>query len=176
MLNWGKIAGSAMLLTLCWAAGSSTSWAQFTSAIEGTVTDPSGAVVPNATVTARDISTNVSRNTQTSHAGNYWIPFLPTSDFEITVAAEGFKTTVQQNIRLEAVQTRTVNVSLELGTVTTDVTITDAPLPIETSEARVSSLIGEALINNLPLRGRNFYSLVPLTAGVTGLPSGAGGG
>ena len=109
MLNWGKIAGSAMLLALFWVVGSSMSWAQFTSAIEGTVTDPSGAVVPHATVTARDISTNISRKTQTSHTGNYWIPSLPTSDFELTVAAKGFKTTIRQNIRLEAVQTRTIN-------------------------------------------------------------------
>ena len=78
--------------------------------------------------------------------------------------------------RREAKKLIPVNVSLELGTVTTDVTIRDAPLLFETTEARVSSLIGEALIDILPLQGRNFYSLVVLTAGVTGLPSGAGGG
>jgi hypothetical protein len=91
-------------------------------------------------------------------------------------AAQGFKTVVQKNIVLEANQIRAVNLTLELGTTTTEVTITAAPPAIETSEARVSTQIGETRVKNLPLQGRNFFSLVVLTAGVTGLPSGAGGG
>ncbi len=176
MLNWKNLRSTVSLLALTLVLGTATGWAQFTSAIEGTVTDPSGAVVPNATVTAKDTATNVTRNTQTSAAGTYRIPSLPASTFEVSVAAQGFKTTVQQNLKLEAVQTKSINVTLELGTATTEVTITAAPPPIETSEARVSSQISETRVKNLPLQGRNFYSLVVLTAGVTGLPSGAGGG
>jgi hypothetical protein len=151
-----------------------SAWAQYESAIEGTITDPSGAVVPNATVTAKDTETAITRSVQTSSAGNYRIDALPAHLFEITVSAPGFKTTLQQNIRLEGKQTKTVNVTLQLGTATVEVTVSAAPAPVETSEARVSSQINERRVENLPMVGRNFYSLVVLTAGIVGLPAGGG--
>jgi len=176
MHTWRHVRGSLSLLFVTLALATATGWAQFTSALEGVISDPSGAVVPNASVTAKDTATGVTRTVQTSSAGNYRIPSLPPSTFEITVTAQGFKTTVQQNIVLEAAQVKSVNLTLELGTAATEVTVTAAPPPVETSEARVSTQIGETRVKNLPLMGRNFYSLVVLTAGVTGLPSGAGGG
>jgi hypothetical protein len=151
-----------------------SAWAQFESAIEGTVTDPSGAVVPDATVTAKDMETGITRTVQSGTAGNYYIPSLPAHLFEVTVSAKGFKTTVQQNIRLEGKQTKSVNVTLELGTATSEVTVSAAPPPVETTQARVSSQINERRVENLPMVGRNFYSLVVLTAGIVGLPAGGG--
>jgi hypothetical protein len=151
-----------------------SAWAQFESALEGTVSDPSGALVPDATVAAKDVETGITRTVQTSSAGNYRIPSLPAHLFEITVSAKGFKTTVQQNIRLEGKQTKQVNITLELGTATTEVTVTAAPPAVETSEARVSAQINETRVANLPMVGRNFYSLVVLTAGIVGLPAGGG--
>ncbi|MBZ5513453.1 MAG: TonB-dependent receptor [Acidobacteriia bacterium] len=164
------LAGLLLLLVFT----SLSAWAQFESAIEGTVTDPSGAVVPNATVTAKDVGTGVTRTVQTSSAGNYRIPSLPAHLFTITITAPGFKTTVQENIRLQGNETKSVNVTLELGTTATEVTVSAAPPAIETSEARVSSQINESRVENLPLVARNFYSLVVLTAGIIGLPSGGG--
>lgn len=154
--------------------GNTVLWAQFESAIEGTVTDPTGAVVPNASVTAKDMETGITRTVQTTSAGNYRIASLPAHLFEITVSAPGFKTTLQQNIRLEAKQTKAVNVTLELGVTTTEVTVAGAPPPVETSEARVSAQINERRVANLPMVARNFYSLVVLTAGIVGLPAGGG--
>jgi hypothetical protein len=151
-------------------------WAQFTSVLEGTVTDPTGAVVPNATVSAKDTATGVTRTVQTSGAGNYRIPSLPASVFEVTITAQGFQTAVRPGIVLEGGRATTLNVTLELGAVTTEVTVEGAATLVETSEAKVSQQIGETRVKNLPLMGRNFYSLVVLTPGVTGLPSGAGGG
>ncbi len=151
-----------------------SAWAQFESALEGTVSDPSGALVPDATVVAKDVDTGITRTVQTSSAGNYRIPSLPAHLFEITVSAKGFKTTVQQNIRLEGKQTKQVNITLELGTATTEVTVTAAPPAVETSEARVSAQINATRVANLPMVGRNFYSLVVLTAGIVGLPAGGG--
>jgi len=174
MLNWRKVTSTLSLFALITVLGTSHAWAQFRSGIEGTVTDPSGAVVPNATVTAKDAATNVTRSTQTSAAGTYRIDTLGASTFDLTVSAQGFKTVVQKGILLETNQVRAVNLTLELGTTTTEVTITAAPPAIETSEARVSTQIAESRVKNLPLQGRNFYSLVVLTAGVTGLPSGGG--
>jgi hypothetical protein len=165
---------TAGVLLVAFLLGGASLWAQFTSAIEGTVTDPSGAVVPNAKVTAKDVATGVARTVETSSAGNYRISSLPAATFEVTVAAAGFKTTVQQNIRTEGSQVKALNITLELGTATTEVTVTGAPPPVETSEARVSAQINERRVENLPMVARNFYSLVVLTAGIIGLPAGGG--
>jgi hypothetical protein len=167
----GLVGLTALLFLLLFSLGA---WAQFESGIEGVVTDPSGAVVPDATVTAKDMETGITRTVQTGTAGNYYIPSLPAHLFEITVSAKGFKTTVQQNIRLEGKQTKAVNVTLELGTATSEVTVSAAPPPVETTQARVSSQINERRVENLPMVGRNFYSLVVLTAGIVGLPAGGG--
>jgi hypothetical protein len=167
---------STALLVAAVVLSASPLRAQFTSVLEGTVTDPTGAVVPNATVIAKDTATGVIRTVQTSVAGNYRIPSLPPSVFEVTVTAPGFTTALRPGIHLEGGRTTTLNVSLELGTVATEVTVEGAAALVETSEARVSQQIGETRVKNLPLMGRNFYSLVVLTPGVTGLPSGAGGG
>jgi hypothetical protein len=149
-------------------------WAQFSSGIEGTVTDPSGALVPNATVVIKNLATGVSQSHETSTAGYYRFTLLPASVYELTATASGFKTTVQENIRLDIASVRTVNITLELGTATTEVTVTAAPPPVESSQGRVSGLIEQSKVEDLPLVGRNFFTLVVLTPGVTGLPSGGG--
>jgi hypothetical protein len=151
-----------------------TARGQFTSGVEGTVTDPSGAVVPNAKVTLKNVSTGVVWETRTSGAGAYRFASLPAATYTLTVAAEGFKTAHQSEFAVQVTETRTVNVSLELGAATTEVTITAAPPPIETSQGRVSGLIDQTKVEELPLVGRNFFTLVVLTPGVTGLPSGGG--
>src|SRR5262245_25779081 len=157
-------------LTCMLTVGSSILWAQFTSTIEGTVTDPSGAIVPKAKVTVKDLRTDQERTTETSENGYYRISSLPAATFTLTVAAAGFKTTVQQDIRLEVAQIKAVNVTLQLGAETTEVTVSAAPPPIDTSQASVTGLINETSVANLPLVGRNFMTLVVLTPGVTGLP------
>jgi hypothetical protein len=94
--------------------------------------------------------------------------------FEITVSARGFKSTVQQNILLQGGETKEVNIVLQLGTTATEVTVSAAPPAVETSQARVSAEINQTSVTNLPMVARNIYSLVVLTAGITGLPSGGG--
>src|SRR5262245_22685048 len=86
--------------------------AQFTSAIEGTVTDPSGSVVNKAVVTIKSSSTGVERTVETSESGYFRISSLPASTFKITIRASGFKTT-QQDVTLEVAQIRTLNLALE---------------------------------------------------------------
>jgi hypothetical protein len=148
--------------------------AQFTSAIEGTVSDPTGAAVPNATVTVRNEDTGATWTVTSTGAGYYRVPALPSSTFTVRVAAAGFKTTVQEHIRVQVAETRTINLALELGTTETEVTVQAEAQAIETSQGRVSGLIQDNQIRNLPLSGRNFYTLVVLTPGVTGVASGGG--
>jgi carboxypeptidase family protein len=151
----------------------SVAWAQFTSAIEGTVTDPAGAVVPKATVTIKNAATGTERTAQTSDDGYFRISSLPAVAFTVTVSAAGFKTTVQ-SVGLEVAQIKTLNIGLQIGGTTEEVLVTAEAPQIESAQASVSNLIDKQRVANMPLVGRNFYSLVVLTPGVTGLPSGGG--
>jgi len=147
--------------------------AQFTSAIEGTVTDPNGSVVPKAAVTIKSPSTGIERTVETSDSGYFRISSLPAATFTIIIKATGFKTT-QKEITLEVAQIRTLNFAMEVGAQTAEVLVTTEAPQIESAQASVSNQIDPKRVANLPLVGRNFYTLVVLTPGVTGLPSGGG--
>lgn len=148
--------------------------AQFHSGIEGSVTDPTGALVVGVTITVRNMSTGEVRTVQTSSAGYYRVEPLPAGNFTVTAAQVGFKTFEQTNIQVEADQIRTVNISIALGSQNATVQVTSEAPPVETSEGRVSGLIEGSKIKELPITGRNVYGLVVLTPGVTGLPAGGG--
>jgi Carboxypeptidase regulatory-like domain/TonB dependent receptor len=164
-------AGSLILGLVLQAAPAS---AQFASSIEGTVSDPSGAIVPGATVTITNEATGVTQSVETTSAGYYRFPALPGSTYSVKVALDGFKTVVQENIRLQAAETKTVNVALEIGGAAEQITVdAEAPL-VETAQGRVSGLIEQEQVNSLPIMGRNFYSLVVLTPGVVGRATGGG--
>ncbi len=153
---------------------SSSAWAQFTSGIEGTVTDPTGAVVTGATVTIKNEETGAVQTFQTQESGSFRFTTLPSSAFSISVAAPGFKTTVQEHVRLQVAEVKTLNVRMVVGGTDSTVTVTDEAPAVETAQARVSGQVSEKEVHDLPLSGRNFYTLVVLTPGVTGLASGGG--
>src|ERR1051325_6161360 len=104
-----RIVGSAIL---CLALSSASVWAQFTSAITGTVTDPSGAVVPSAAVTIENAQTGESRSVNTSSDGLYRFCSVPAALFDVTVSSTGFNTLVQHIIRLTVDEVKTVNLKL----------------------------------------------------------------
>jgi hypothetical protein len=146
--------------------------AQFSSAIEGTVSDSSGGVVPGAAVTLTNHETGAVQNAQTSAAGYYRFPSLGSGLYGVRVSLQGFKTVVQEQIRLQVAETRTINLIMEVGRTTEEVTVqASAPL-IETAQGRVSGLIAETQVKELPLAGRNFFNLVVLTPGVLGRATG----
>ena len=152
----------------------SSSRAQFSSGLEGTVFDPTGAVVPNASVILHEVSTGVDHTTVTTTAGNYRFTALPPSVFTLTVKASGFETTVQNDIAIQVAETRTLNLTLKVGAATQEVTVNATVTPVNLTSGAVSGQINETKVHELPLVGRNMYSLVVLTPGVTGLPSGGG--
>jgi hypothetical protein len=148
--------------------------AQFTSTIEGRISDQTDAAIPNAEVRVQNVATGVSRTVNASGEGYYRVTALPPGTFSLRVTAQGFDTLVQENIILQGDQTKTLNLQLKVGISTTQVSVTaDVPL-VETGEARISGHIQEKQVSELPLTGRNFMTLVVLTPGVTGLPSGGG--
>jgi hypothetical protein len=148
--------------------------AQFTSVIEGRVIDASEASVPNAQVTVENPATGVKRVVVTSDVGYYRVASLPPGRFTIHVAAAGFETAVFEGVLLENDQTKTFNIPIKVGASATQVTVEGTVPLVETGEAKISGHIEEKQVTQLPLVGRNFMTLVVLTPGVTGLPSGGG--
>jgi hypothetical protein len=159
------------MLLLVLVVSASSAWAQFTSGIEGTVTDPTGAVVSGATVTIKNEETGASQTFQTGDSGSFRFTTLASSAFTVSASAQGFKTTVQEHVRLAVAETKTLMV---VGGTESTVMVTDEAPAVETAQARVSGQVSEKEVHDLPLSGRNFYTLVVLTPGVSGLPSGGG--
>lgn len=168
MSNCIKKASFALAVQVL-AAGFSTSlWGQFSSSIDGTVTDPSQAVVPNVTLTLENVGTAVVTSAKTSANGYFRFPALPAATFKLTATAPGFKTTTISDLQLEVGQTRTMNLRLEVGTAATAVLVEARTAAIDLSEAKVSGVIESRQLINLPIPGRNFLALIALTPGVTG--------
>src|ERR1051325_2679307 len=135
--------------------------------LQGVVKDATGAVVPNATVTARNPATNLSRNATTNDEGLYRIVNLTPGDYEITVEASNFKRAVLPRVTLTVGQSANVDVTLEPGQLTESVTISDATSDIvETSKTAVATTIDQQRINNLPINERNYLSFALTTSTV----------
>jgi hypothetical protein len=138
---------------------------QFRATVTGTVTDAQGGVVPGATVTALNTSTNVSVDAQTNDRGVYTIQDLQPGPYRITAALSGFKTFVREGITLRTAETVTVNLALTMGAVEETVTVSAATTNIESNESAIAQTIENKRISELPLNGRQVYMLAQLTAG-----------
>ncbi len=149
------------------ALASSPAWGQgFSAAIVGIVHDASGAVVPGVSVTAKHIESGLTRSVITSEAGNYSIPSLPVGAYELTAELSGFKQQVRRGITLAIGQEAVVNLTMEVGEIKDNVTVTeDAPL-VNTTLSSTSGLVSKEQIKDLPLNGRSFLELMTLNAGV----------
>jgi hypothetical protein len=155
----------------------SAAHAQFRTTIQGTVTDPDGAVIPNATLTLTDTDTNHILTTTSNASGVYNFNALPTDHFTLTADATGFKQKVIQDVRLIPEQPNAVNVQLELGDAKTTVTVSGDTTPaLETATASISGLVSSNDIQHMPSAGRDVFQLVQLAPGVFGDGSQAAGG
>ncbi len=135
--------------------------------LQGTVKDSTGAVVPNATVTARNIATSVSRTATTNEEGLYRLINLPPGAYEVKVEAANFKRALLSNVNVTVGQRAELDVTLELGEITETVTISDASSEVvETSKTAVATTIDQQRINNLPINERNYLSFTLTTSTV----------
>jgi hypothetical protein len=132
------------------------------------VTDPAGAVVPGARVTATDVLRNVSHSAESDSAGRYLIVNLPPGSYTLQVEASGFKKYTQAVFELQVAQKAAIDSKLEVGALTESVSVTAAPPLIEASTSSVGKVVENREIVNLPLNTRNPYGLVFLTPGVSG--------
>jgi hypothetical protein len=164
---WNRLAWITVIAFAIAVSSTARLNAQGYAKIVGTVTDPSGAVVPSATITATATKTNtVVATVQTGGDGAYVFPVLLPTNYSITVVATGFQTYTQSGIVLEANQSATVNVKLVVGSSAITVSVIgDAPA-IDTTSGTLSQVIDESRVVDLPLMGRNAASLITLVAGV----------
>ena len=132
--------------------------------IKGQVTDPSGAVVPGASVTITDLGTNSMRTVTTGSNGDYAFSSLRPSHYKITVAASGFKESLIADVELHTQDAISENVALTVGSAGDSVTVNGGIEEIETS-ATVSTTVPREFIENMPLNGRSFQALISLTPG-----------
>ncbi len=154
---------------------SSPLFAQFRSAIEGTVRDPSGANVAGAQVVLTNQATAVSQTSESNDAGLFRFPSLGLGTYTLTATKPGFEAFKQENIALAAEETRTIPLVLKVGQAQETVTITADAAAIQLAEAKIDTGITSQEITELPLTGRNIFNLVSLTPGVTGTGQAAGG-
>lgn len=145
----------AMVTLIC--AGAALAQAQASSAdLNGTVTDPSGAVVPGATVTARDTATGITRTVTTDESGEYKFIGLPPNDYEITAEARTFKKTIIPSVKLTVGQNAELTIRLEAGAEGATVTVTGEDVElVETTRTTVSNTIDQQRIENLPINERS---------------------
>jgi len=119
--------------------------------ITGTVADPAGAVVAGAQIEAKNVSTGAVSNVVSSQTGNYTISQLPAGNYEITVAVQGFKKVVRQNINVQVASTIRIDIALEVGATTESVTVTDTTSLLKTESGEVSHNFETNRLNQLPV-------------------------
>ncbi|MFN7921716.1 MAG: TonB-dependent receptor [Bryobacteraceae bacterium] len=134
--------------------------------ILGLVTDATGAVVPNATITARRVETGDTRSTTSNETGNYIFPLLDSGGYEVTCTAAGFKTEVRRGIVLELQQKARLDFQLQLGAQAEKIEVTSSIPLLKTEDATLGSVIEHRRIVELPLNGRNFAQAATLMPGV----------
>ncbi|MDR3792292.1 MAG: carboxypeptidase regulatory-like domain-containing protein [Terracidiphilus sp.] len=157
-----RIVFGIAFLALC----ASFSFAQGYGSISGTVSDPSGAVVASATITATQTQTGRETTTISGKDGNFVFPTLAPSAYTIAVTAKGFESYAQTGVILQANQALTVNAKLTIGSGSETVSVSaDAP-QVDTTTNTLSQVIDESRVADLPLNGRNAAALITLVAGV----------
>ncbi len=139
--------------------------------IEGQVTDANGAGIPNAQITATNLDTGSSRTVSSDTSGVYRIPLLPLGAYRVTVEITGFKKLTREGITLTTGQNATIDLKLDTGAVTEQITITgDAPIA-DTAKIDLGRVLNAREVTNLPLISRNPYNFALLQANVTGRPN-----
>ena len=155
---------SVSILFLC--AGSIAFSQAGRGSVSGLVTDPGGALIQGAKVVLLNPATGTTQHAVTTSAGLYTFISLNPGVYKVTVSESGFKSYAQEKISVNVDQTTEVNITLQVGSATETVTVTEGVSLVEPSNSTVGSLIGSETIDRVPLVSRNVYDLIQLSAGV----------
>ncbi|MDA1314631.1 MAG: carboxypeptidase-like regulatory domain-containing protein [Acidobacteria bacterium] len=167
-------------LLLAGLSAPSLSAQAITQTVQGLVTDATGAVIPGASVTVKNIGTGLTQTTQTNDTGNYSFPQVQVGNYTVSCTLDGFKTETVANQRVETGAQVRLNFAMEIGDVTETVEVSAAAVTLNTENAVVGSVVENKRIIELPLNGRNVVQLAVLVPGVqygsrSGMADGQGG-
>jgi carboxypeptidase family protein len=137
-----------------------------TATIQGTVTDSTGASIPDATVQVKNVGTGLTQSTKSDAAGRFNAPNLGVGNYEVQASKDGFSTVVRKGITLTVGSQSVVDFSLPVGQTQQTVTVEGAVTQVETTNAAVGALVDQRQMRELPLNGRNFEQLIQLAPGV----------
>src|ERR1700693_4798780 len=153
----------------------STAAQTYRGAINGTVTDPSGAVIPSAEVKAKDKATDITRTTTTTSDGEFVFQDLPVGIYSVIVTASGFPEMTIDNVSVTQGSIYTLPVKLSMSQQATTVEVSAASLSLDTTtETQTTTVTGESL-QDMPLNGRDFTQLISITPGFAGYSAGGYG-
>jgi hypothetical protein len=144
--------------------------------ILGTVTDPTGAAVPRASVTVTNVATNIAYHTVTNGDGYYTTPGMVVGSYSVSVQANGFKEFLRTGIQLEVDQKIVIDAALQVGNVSQSVEVSGAAPLVDVASATMGNVVENQRIQNLPLNGRNVLNLTLLSPNIrsNGNPTGSG--
>lgn len=161
--------GVALFISLCLVtlmAAPALAQSQTTGRIAGNVKDSSGAVISGAEVTVTNTTTGEARKATTDEAGNYVVPLLAPGAYQVTIAAQGFKKAVYDNVRVAITETSAVNAELVVGAVTEEaVTVTAGAQVVQSEGAQLGRVVDSRAVSELPLATRNFTQILGLSPG-----------
>ena len=167
-----KLKKSALSLIFL-ALTSTTAWGQ-TAQIAGTISDVSGARVPEAQVTAREVDTGAQRKVASNAEGYYTVPLLPPGNYTVTVSKEGFSPVTHSGITLAVGDNATIDIKLTVGAVAQSVSVTSVAPLVDTQSGTINRVVDRQRIVDLPLNGRDITQLLTVQAGVVETVSSAG--
>jgi hypothetical protein len=150
--------------------------AQVSASITGVITDTSGARVPSAMITVKNVETGALRSTATDDAGRYQVLALPVGEYEIRISKSGFQEQLRSGVHLVVGQEAGVDLTLQVGEVKQQVTVAgEAPI-VNTTTRDISGFVGERQVKELPLNGRSYDLLLQLNPGIVNFTSQKTGG
>lgn len=156
---------AALALVFCLFVTPAHMFAQSTGAITGTVTDPTGAIIPNATVTVRNQNTGEERTTQTDSAGVYFVPSLAVGGYSVEVKSPGMQTVEAKGLIVAVATTARQDFSLQVAAASQTVEITAAPPVVESTSVSVGDVVNQQTVQDIPLNGRHFVDMSLMVPG-----------
>jgi hypothetical protein len=175
MLNVRLVAAAlttALLIAIAWVP-TLTAQSSGTGALTGTVTDPSGAVIPDATVTITNNGTQETRKGTTGTDGSYRFALLPPANYKVRFSAKGFTTVEVPSVTINVTETPVLNRRLEIGLASQSISVEANTEAVDTSTSTLGTLVASQTVTALPLTSRNYTQILGLSAGATGVTNAA---
>ena len=164
--NNARLVVALLVLAPFFVSAPRTAAQTVTGTIVGTVLDAQGAVVPNASISAKNLDTGAERTAVSETSGEFTISSVPAGSYDVTVSASGFQQQVRNGVTMTVGATLRLDFSLSVGQVQQTVTVTAEAPQIDTTTSTLSGLVSDTTIRELPLNGRDWLQLGALQAGV----------